>query len=167
LELPLIAVPETSLNQKARLGAADFIFEPAGASPACLRLLDGLRVLVVDDEPDARDMLGTMFVQYGAQVTTAANSREALEALERWKPDVMVSDVGMPHEDGYSLISRIRALEPERGGRIPAVALTGYASAEDRMRLLSAGYQKHVTKPFEVDELAALVASFAGRTKTS
>jgi CheY-like chemotaxis protein/two-component sensor histidine kinase len=132
-------------------------------SPSDARPLDGLRVLVVDDESDAREILSTMFQQCGAQVNTAASSCQALEVLSEWRPDVLVSDIGMPDEDGYSLISKVRALAPERGGRIPAVALTGYSSAEDRLRLLSAGYQIHITKPFELDALAAVVATCAGR----
>jgi PAS domain S-box-containing protein len=126
-------------------------------------LLDGLRVLIVDDEPDTREMLKIMIERFGAQVKVEASSASALEALEQWKPDVIVSDIEMPGEDGYSLIKKIRALDPVRGGTIPAVALTAYARPEDRVRSLSAGYQMHVAKPAEPVELAIVIASLAGR----
>jgi CheY-like chemotaxis protein len=119
---------------------------------------------VVDDESDAREMLNVILSQCGAQVRTAATSREALDVLGQWQPEVLVSDIGMPDEDGYSLISKVRTLEPERGGRIPAVALTGYGGPDDRLRLLSAGYQVHITKPVELTELAAVIADLVGRS---
>jgi signal transduction histidine kinase/ActR/RegA family two-component response regulator len=126
--------------------------------------LDGLHVLIVDDEPDARQLLTIVLEQYGATVTSAASVAEALAALERSRPDVLVSDIGMPGEDGYDLIRKIRTMTPERGGHIPAVALTAYARLEDRVRALSAGYQMHVPKPIEPAELAAVVASVTQRT---
>src|SRR6185295_15870755 len=106
--------------------------------------------LVVDDEADAREMLSLTLLQCGAEAKTTASVREALDLLTRWQPHVLVSDVGMPGEDGYSLIARVRALGPDLGGLIPAVALTGYAGPEDRVRLLSAGYQKHIAKPVDL-----------------
>jgi len=180
LRLPLMANPGAGdLNAQGRSAnpssAAAASADPGSAappnsapespknSPSDARPLDGLRVLVVDDESDAREILSTMFQQCGAQVNTAASSSQALEVLTKWRPDVLVSDIGMPDEDGYSLISKVRDLAPDRGGRTPAVALTGYSSAEDRLRLLSAGYQIHITKPFELDALAAVVATCAGR----
>jgi hypothetical protein len=96
---------------------------------------------------------------------TVASAREALDALLGWKPDLIVCDIGMPEEDGYSLIEKIRKLEPKQGGNTPAIALTGYVRVEERMRALAAGYQMFVPKPVEADELAAIVASLAGRTK--
>jgi signal transduction histidine kinase/ActR/RegA family two-component response regulator len=125
--------------------------------------LEGLRVLIVDDEADARDMLNMMFLQCGADVKTASSTRDAIEMLRDWMPDVLISDIGMPGEDGYSLIKQVRALAPDKGGRVPAVALTGYAGSESCQRLLSAGYQVHVTKPVELEELTLLVARFTGR----
>jgi PAS domain S-box-containing protein len=127
-------------------------------------MLKGLRVLVVEDEPSTLEMLIAVIKQYGAEAKPAATAGEALAALESWRPDIIVSDIGMPEEDGYAMIGKVRALEPERGGRIPAVALTGYARVEDRLRALSAGYQMHVAKPVEPTELAIVVASLAGRT---
>jgi len=118
--------------------------------------------LVVDDESDTREILTIILTQCGAKLRAATNARDALEVLKQWKPDVLVSDIGMPGEDGYLLITKVRALEPEQGGRTPAVALTGYAGPEDRLRLLSAGYNMHVTKPVELTELVMVVASLAG-----
>ncbi|AUX20250.1 two-component hybrid sensor and regulator [Sorangium cellulosum] len=126
--------------------------------------LQGLHVLMVDDEPDARELVTTVLERKGASITAVATVDEALSAIEREKPDVILSDLGMPGEDGYSLIRRLRAQSPERGGRIPAAALTAYASAQDRTRALLAGFQSHVPKPIEASELAAVIANLAGRT---
>jgi PAS domain S-box-containing protein len=125
--------------------------------------LHGLRILAVDDEPDTRDMLHVLLEQYGADVMTVASANDAFDALSRWKPDLLLCDIGMPHEDGYSLIARIRALESGQGGAIPAIALTGYVRVEERMRALMAGYQMFVPKPVEADELASIIASLVGR----
>lgn len=127
--------------------------------------LDDLRVLVVDDEPDARELLSAMLGEYGAEVIAVATAREALEALHRWKPNVLLSDIGMPEEDGYALIRKVRALDAEQGGRIPAVALTAYARAEDRTQALIAGFQLHVPKPINPAELAVVVAKLASGTE--
>jgi PAS domain S-box-containing protein len=129
----------------------------------CPPSLDGLRVLVVDDEADARQLLVAVLAQCKAEVTTVASVAEALEALEQLRPDVLVSDIEMPGEDGYSLIRKLRAMEAERGGHIPAAALTAHARVEDRMRALSAGYEMHVAKPVEPAELVMVIASLAGR----
>jgi CheY-like chemotaxis protein len=114
--------------------------------------LHGLRILAVDDERDTRDMLKGVLEQYGVDVMTAASAREALDALLGWKPDLIVCDIGMPEEDGYSLIEKIRRLEPEQGGNTPAIALTGYVRVEERMRALAAGFNMFVPKPVEADE---------------
>jgi CheY-like chemotaxis protein len=125
--------------------------------------LDGLRVLVVDDEQDTREMLKAGLGQCGAEVTAAGSAAEALEALVAGAPDVLISDIGMPGEDGYELIRKVRTLPVEEGGKVPAIALTAYARVEDRMQALRAGYQIHVPKPVELAELAAVVASLARR----
>ncbi len=125
--------------------------------------LDGVRVLVVDDETDAREMIRIGLGQCGAEVTTAASVQEALEALKAARPEIMISDIGMPDEDGYELIKRVRALAAEDGGRVPAIALTAYARTEDRLRALRAGYQMHVTKPVDLPELVAVMASLIQR----
>ena len=127
--------------------------------------LDGVRVLVVDDEPDARDLLSHLLRRCRADVEAVASAADALAAIRRKRPDVLLSDIGMPGEDGYMLIQQVRALEEETGlGRIPAVALTAFARAEDRRRALMAGFQMHVPKPVEAAELTAVVANLAGRT---
>jgi PAS domain S-box-containing protein len=125
--------------------------------------LNGVRVLVVDDELDAREMLKVMLVHRGVDVRTAATAGEALMILDEWRPDVLVSDIGMPNEDGYSLIGSVRSRELERGGQIPAVALTGYAGSDDRRRLLSAGYQICLAKPIDFGELAVVLTNLADR----
>ncbi|HEY0081308.1 MAG TPA: ATP-binding protein [Pyrinomonadaceae bacterium] len=131
----------------------------------CPPSLKGLHVLVVDDEPDTRLLLRTVLEQCGSEVTTAGSAAEALAAFTRSKPDVLVSDIGMPDEDGYELIVKLRAAEAAQAeGRIPAIALTAYARVEDRVRALNAGFQVHVPKPIEPVELLAVVASLTGRT---
>ncbi len=129
--------------------------------------LSGLRVLVVDDETDTLDYVTALLRERGAEVTAASSAAEAMGVLERQRPDVLVADIAMPGEDGYALIRRVRALEPARGGNTPAAALTAYATAEDRMRVLLNGFQIHIPKPVEPAELAAVVASLAGRTVKS
>jgi PAS domain S-box-containing protein len=125
--------------------------------------LDGLNILVVDDEHDTRELLRASLSQCGAEVTLAASASEAFKAMETSVPDVLISDIGMPDEDGYELMRRLRALPSERGGKVPAIALTAYARVEDRMQALRAGYQMHVPKPVELAELVAVVASLAER----
>lgn len=127
-------------------------------------LLEGLRLLVVDDEIDFRELVTMMLGHYGAIVKTAASASEALLDLENWKPDVLVADIGMRGEDGYGLIRKVRTLSAERGGSIPAVALTAYTRDEDRRRALADGFQMHLAKPITGPELAAAVANLAGRT---
>jgi PAS domain S-box-containing protein len=131
----------------------------------CPPALDGLRILAVDDEADARELLAAVLERCGAEVKTCASASEALEALEQYKPDILVSDIGMPGEDGYALIEKVRAWEEGRGRQIPAVALTAYARAEDRLCALSAGFNMHVPKPVEPAELAMVIASLAGRRR--
>jgi len=126
--------------------------------------LKGVRVLVVDDEADARQLLKAVLERSGADLRIAASSKEALDILNEWRPDVLVSDIGMPGDDGYELIRQVRSRSHNEGGGIPAAALTAYATAEDRLRVLTAGFQIHVAKPVEPLELIAVVASLAGRT---
>jgi signal transduction histidine kinase len=126
--------------------------------------LDGLRVLIVDDEKDALALLTTVLQERGATVTAASSVGEALEQFDQVRPDVIVSDIGMPGEDGYSLIKKVRGRSAEQGGRTPAVALTAYARPEDAQRAFSAGFQVHVTKPLEPVRLASVVANLGGRS---
>jgi PAS domain S-box-containing protein len=119
------------------------------------------RILVVDDDADARDLLAQILGQAGADVTVAASADEALDVLRRWRPDVLVSDIGMPGDDGYVLIRKVRALGFEEGGQVRAVALTAYARSEDRVLALEAGFHTHIAKPVDPLELTALIAGLA------
>jgi signal transduction histidine kinase/CheY-like chemotaxis protein len=135
-----------------------------GVSPGEFRLsLDGLRVLVVDDEPDFRDLLVALLEERGAVVHAAASAAEVLHTLPSLRPDVLLSDIAMPEVDGYELIRRLRALPAESGGRVPAAALTAYARAEDRRRVLLSGFNMYLAKPVDPEELVAVVASLGGR----
>jgi signal transduction histidine kinase/ActR/RegA family two-component response regulator len=124
--------------------------------------LKGLRLLVVEDEADSREILRRVLALSGAEVQTAGSVSEALPILLRDRLDALVSDIGMPFEDGYALIRKVRALEPNRGGQLPAVALTAYATSEDRMRVLEAGYQMHLPKPVDAGQLTAAIAELIG-----
>jgi CheY-like chemotaxis protein len=124
--------------------------------------LDGIRVLLVDDEPDANEAVRVLLDHCGAEVQVAGSASLAMDVLSRWRPDVLLTDIGMPNEDGYALLRRIRS----RGdglAHLPAIALTAYASSEDRTQLLSAGFQLHLAKPAEPGELTAAVAAVAAR----
>jgi PAS domain S-box-containing protein len=133
--------------------------DPAESEPA----LNGVRVLVVDDERDSRDFVAAALVMCGADVVSLGSANEALEEMERRPFDVLLSDIGMPEMDGYWLINKVRQLPAARGGGIPAAALTAYAGIEVRRRVLMAGYQLHIPKPVEPAELTAVVASLAER----
>ncbi len=133
----------------------------AVTNPAEAPLLTGLRILVVDDEPDARTLMKRLLEERGAVVRTAGSSREALEAIREERPGILISDIGMPGEDGYAFIKSLRSLGPEAGGNIPAIALTAFARTEDRRRALASGFQMHVTKPVDPVELITVIASVA------
>ena len=143
-----------------RLGPAPTFLE----EPSAVRL-DGLRVLIVDDEADSLALLEELLRERGATVDAASSAAMALEKFADRLPDVIVSDIGMPGEDGYSLIKKLRSLPLERGGRTPAVALTAYARPEDAQRAFAAGFQVHVTKPLEPGRLASVVANLGGRSR--
>ena len=123
--------------------------------------LDGLKILAVDDEADAREMLQIVLSRYGARVETAPNARGALEIFAQFRPDIVLSDIGMPEADGYSLIAQIRALPAQSGGQTPAIALTAYARSEDRQRALDAGFQNHLAKPIAPAKLVAALCELA------
>jgi CheY-like chemotaxis protein len=133
--------------------------KPTGNGP----LLDGVRVLVMVDDSDTLDVVRLVLDERGAAITTAASASEALEVLARWRPHVLVTDVGMPDQAGYKLIEQVRSQRPEQGGNVAAVAITSYARAEDRVRPLIAGFQMHLPKPVDPEELAAVVAALTGR----
>ncbi len=147
---------------------ADGAVESVAQSPAAGARgtqLEGLHVLVVDDDPGARELLANMLQGYGARVSLASSGPVALTLLFEQRPHVVLADIGMPEMDGYALIEQVRALDPHLGGRIPAVAVTAHASAQDRLRALHAGFQNHVAKPVEPEELAAVIKSVAANER--
>ncbi|HMH49536.1 MAG TPA: PAS domain S-box protein [Candidatus Acidoferrum sp.] len=135
---------------------------PVDAVPGGVRL-DGRRVLLVDDDPDALELASAILTGAGATVRTSLSAPDALAVLRQWRPDALVSDIEMPGEDGYSLIRKVRALDANEGGRTPAVALTAYGRTQDRMLSLTAGYNMHVPKPVDPGELTTIIASIATR----
>jgi signal transduction histidine kinase/ActR/RegA family two-component response regulator len=156
MDLPTVMSPEGNDEVDRRSLAS-------GAAPS----LAGLRVLVVEDEADSRELFAKVLTSCGADVTTAASCEEALalirEAAARNRPHVILSDLGMPRDDGFDLIRKVRALAPEDGGRIPAIAVTGYANLEDRQRALAAGFQTHLAKPIDPVAVAVAIAGAAAR----
>jgi PAS domain S-box-containing protein len=158
IRLPLAVVREGG-NQLNQPYASRFHQAIAGDVPLEFRgELEGVRVLVVDDEVDARDLLTIILEQCGAEVRAEGSTTQALAALKQWRPDVLVSDIGMPGRDGYELIQEVRSLDASQGGDTPAIALTAYARSEDRLKALRSGFQTHVAKPVEPTELAATIA---------
>ena len=158
--LPLAFVP-TVANENDFTRPA--VLRNGGAWTESIRLT-GLRILVVDDEPDARDLVCRLLKDREASVHTAATAAEAIDHIRSHQPDILVSDIGMPGEDGYALIRQIRSLDPDAGGKTPAIALTAYARAEDRVKAVVGGFQMHLAKPVEPSELIAMVATLTGRT---
>jgi len=156
ISLPL----PTGFLQIETLDRANAVF---GARQAEQPNLEGLNILIVDDEPDALDVITVELVQYGANVTGVSNAEDALKLLEKRRFDLLVSDIGLPKMDGYELIRRVRKQEEGRERRMPAVALTAYARVQDRMQAILAGFSTHVAKPIEANELVTVVASLAGR----
>jgi CheY-like chemotaxis protein len=122
-----------------------------------------LRVLVVDDEAGAREVASAILENAQAEVRTAESAKDALRVMDEWQPEILVADIGMPDVDGYEFIRQVRARSPESGGAVPAAALTAYARTQDRLRVLSEGYQMHVAKPIQPAELVAVFASLAKR----
>lgn len=133
---------------------------PAAALGTGIRL-DGLRVLAVDDDPDALELTAAILGNAGALVKTCCSAAAALQILQEWRPDVLVSDIEMPGEDGYSLIRKIRALADDRDARTPAIALTAYGRIEDRIQALSSGFSMHLPKPVDPEEFTTIIASVA------
>jgi CheY-like chemotaxis protein len=129
--------------------------------------LADLRILLVDDEADSRDLLTLVLSSSGARVTSAISAAEVFDRIKKEKFDVLISDIGMPEEDGFSLIRKIRELPNEQSGSVPAIALTAYARAEDRVQAMRAGFQIHIAKPVEPAELIAVVENLAGQMKRS
>lgn len=123
--------------------------------------LEGLRVLVVDDDLDSLELTSVILEQYGVQVAIATSAREAMEINPKFQPELLICDIAMPVMDGYSLIRTIRTLPPEQGGLMPAIAMTAYAGEKERNQALNAGFQMHVPKPVDPNKLVAVVASLA------
>jgi PAS domain S-box-containing protein len=176
VRLPLITQASDETNETyeanetyvSNMSQAPYTTDTSHASDAVEQApeLDGLRVLAVDNDSDARDLIKTILTQYGAVVETAGSTSQALTFFERpeeWEPELLISDIEMPEADGYQLIRKLREMESRRGRRAPAIALTAYARTEDRLRSLSAGFDMHVTKPVEPMELLTIVASLTGR----
>ncbi|BDG08040.1 hybrid sensor histidine kinase/response regulator [Anaeromyxobacter paludicola] len=157
-----VSLPNVQLRPRPRAEAARPALR-AAPEPGVPAALGGLRVLIVDDDPDTLEVVRQLLEQAGAVVSAARDVEGALRLLAQDRPDVLVSDIGMPGEDGYSLIRRVRALPPERGGAIPAAALTAFTQTEHRQEALGAGYQLYLAKPIGPAELADAVARLAGR----
>jgi signal transduction histidine kinase/ActR/RegA family two-component response regulator len=159
----IVELPVGDMDKKA---LAEFCAPETGANGDALeggKVLDGLRVLVVDDEEDARELVSTIVTRCGAEVRCSESAADAMQTLRDWDPDVLVSDIGMPTEDGYSFIKRVRRLRSKRAKEIPAVALTAYVNTLDRNRAISAGFQAHLAKPVEPQALVRLIAEAVGR----
>jgi CheY-like chemotaxis protein len=156
----VISIPilDRQATQHTPLSDAHLQHEAIASHPA---ELDGLKLLVVDDESDTCKMIAAAFRKCGSIVRTAERSTSALDVMDEWLPDIMIADINMPDIDGYQLIHEVRSRTPECGGKMPAVALTAMARIEDRVKALSAGYQMHVAKPVEISELRTIVASLA------
>jgi PAS domain S-box-containing protein len=157
--LPVVPIYRVDADGARVHATAKSLFSPV----EYVARLDGLTILVVDDELDTRELLKASLSECGAEVSVAGSVREALASLGSAIPDLLISDIGIPDEDGYDLIRLVRALPPESGGKVPAIALTAYARVEDRLKALRAGFQMHVPKPVELAELLTVVASVAGR----
>ena len=159
-----VELPISVASRSAQIDDEDRVHPSVGENlSGAMPSLAGLRILLVDDEPDAREILSAILREAGAEVVTAVGAQTGLELVTRWKPDVLISDIGMPGEDGYELIRKVRALSPDEGGQVPAIALTAFARRQDRLKVLSSGYQTHVPKPVEPIELATVVASVTKR----
>jgi CheY-like chemotaxis protein len=125
--------------------------------------LEGVRVLLVDDDPDTLEATALTLEHYGATVTRIQSASQALEAFERGRPDVLLSDIAMPGQNGFELIARVRALPPERGGQVPAAALTAFSGPADQERVLASGFTLHIPKPVEPIQLVMAIAALVGR----
>ena len=149
VSLPILHLAQTVIK-------AETVYSDNGAVNNS-EIPNGLRVLLVEDNEDSREMMKVMLDQLEFETTAVGSASEALKEFNRFKPDILISDIGMPGEDGYALIRKVRQIPPAQGGLIPAIALTGYASLQDRDLALKAGYQAHFTKPIDIDKLVVLI----------
>lgn len=159
VQLPKLQVQPSTSSQQTPIGSAKL----QGSATQPIGSLSGLRVITVDDDADSLALMTFILEQAGAEVTAVTSAVEALNALRQLKPDLLVSDLGMPDQDGFSLIRQVRALPVDRGGRIPAIALTAYAKEEDRRQALLSGFQTHIPKPVSPEELVVVVANLAAK----
>jgi len=157
IKLPILIAHDVHDEERVHPAVTETLASNGGPS------LNLLKVLVVDDEAGAREIAATILKQAHAEVRTAESAFAALEIMDEWLPDVLVADIGMPDVDGYAFISQVRTRTLQRGGSVPAAALTAYARTQDRMRVLSSGYQMHIPKPIQPAELVTVVASLARR----
>jgi CheY-like chemotaxis protein len=157
IKLPILIAHDVHDEERVHPVVTETLASNGGPS------LNLLKVLVVDDEAGAREIAATILKQAQAEVRTAESASAALEIMDEWLPDVLVADIGMPDVDGYAFISQVRTRTLQRGGSVPAAALTAYARTQDRMRVLSSGYQMHIPKPIQPAELVTVVASLARR----
>lgn len=165
-ETSLLSLPGEQSGQSEPVALPWIQAAEVAPPPARAMALRGARALVVDDDHDTREILSVMLRRYGAEIRTAGSVREALVAFGDWRPDVLVSDIGMPVEDGYALIRTIRARVPEDGGTVPAIALTAFAGVQDREMAIASGFHQHLSKPVEPVALARVVARLLGREET-
>jgi signal transduction histidine kinase/DNA-binding response OmpR family regulator len=159
VDLPLVSGSSTQAPEMIEEAEPNGDGLPSGFS----RILEGLRILVVDDEVDSRDLVSAILTRCGSEVNCCESASDAIKAIQDWKPDLLVSDIGMPNEDGYSLIKKMRKLKSKRARQTPAVALTAYVTQEDRERALAAGFQMHVPKPIEPTALVMSIVAATGR----
>ena len=159
MALPVVAADQRSTRRAVEDGTSEDVFHSIGGQ------LTGLRVLVVDDDEDARMLVQAIVEEAGGTATTADSAADALEQLDRGVPDVMVADLGMPGMDGLALIEAVRR-RPDESSRMPAIALTAYARSQDRMRALSSGFQRHLAKPIDHVQLVAAVMAVVSRQRS-
>jgi CheY-like chemotaxis protein len=158
--LPALAFQERIIDPKSD------DFELHQSADRNKKISNCVRILLVEDDEDSREMLRLMFEQHGMKITSVASAAEGLQAIEQIKPDVLISDIGLPNEDGYELIRKVRLLTPEQGGLTPAIALTGYVSLQDRNHAFNVGYQEHLSKPVDIDKLLDLVEKLVDSHKS-
>ena len=170
VRLPVLAMHNPAppeVHPSPPVTAEEVLTEENEAMPGPRPDIRGIRILIVDDDADARVMLQILLSQLGAEVRISSSTQAALQQFALWSPDVLVSDIGMPNEDGYSLIKQIRARGVESGGQIPAIALTGYTRPEDQRQILAAGYHVPMAKPVDVDRLVEVIAELTATSSTS
>ena len=166
VRLPLLSYASTVEQAEERSAPARESRTSSDDDAQALTSLEGVRVLIIDDEPDALEFLRFILEKSRAEVAAVSSTDDAFLELERFRPDVIISDIGMPGRDGYDLVRALRALPPERGGLLPAVALTAYARSEDETRALREGFQTHIPKPFEPAQLITIVATLCNKSKS-